>query len=187
MDEATAKRYREILRESLQGVATDVPELVNHLGAKHDDILVLSDLNGDYIQSGVSLDQRGLALQSLGVAFRLSQQALSNLEDGVDTEWVLLCAMECQRLVKRTAGWCLGIELGNARTAISLRSKKAKKAADALHSKPGGTRDKQKEIRDAWQSGKYSSRDVCAEQECAHLGMSFSAARKALRNVPMTT
>lgn len=54
MDEATAKRYREILRESLQGVATDVPELVNHLGAKHDDILVLSDLNGDAIQSGVS-------------------------------------------------------------------------------------------------------------------------------------
>ena len=39
-------------------------------------------------------------------------------------------------------------------------------------------------IKAAWASGKYSSRDVCAEQEAAALGMSFSIARKALRNTP---
>ena len=60
----------------------------------------------------------------------------------------------------------------------------AKAAANTLHSKPGGSRDKQKAIRGAWRSGKYKSRDVCAEQESAELNMSFSTARKALRNVP---
>lgn len=87
-------------------------------------------------------------------------------------------------------GYCRGaafgivIEDGAHRVAQSNRGKTA---ADALHSKPGGSRDKMEEIRAAWASGKYSSRDVCAEQECAALGMSFSAARKALRNTPQPT
>ena len=67
------------------------------------------------------------------------------------------------------------------------RRTNAKAAADALHNKPGGNREKQDAIRAAWQSGKYSSRDVCAEQECGHIGMSFSAARKALRNIAKPT
>jgi hypothetical protein len=77
-----------------------------------------------------------------------------------------------------------------ATTLAAIRDKKqvdARSAANALHNKPGGSRDKQDAIRSAWKSGKYSSRDVCAEQECAHIGMSFSAARKALRNVPLGT
>lgn len=57
-------------------------------------------------------------------------------------------------------------------------------AANARHSKPGGSRDKQQKIRMIWASGKYSSRDICAEQEGAALGMSFSSARKALRGEP---
>lgn len=65
-----------------------------------------------------------------------------------------------------------------------LKSGLAKKAAEARHSAPGGARDKAQAIRDAWASGKYSSRDICAEQESAALGMSFSTARKALRGVP---
>jgi hypothetical protein len=60
----------------------------------------------------------------------------------------------------------------------------AKKGGDALHSRPGGSREKAAKIRAAWATGKYSSRDVCAEQECAALQMSFSSARKALRNTP---
>lgn len=60
----------------------------------------------------------------------------------------------------------------------------ARAAANALHSKPGGSRDKQAAIKKAWASGKYTSRDICAEQESAALGMSFSAARKALRGTP---
>jgi len=60
----------------------------------------------------------------------------------------------------------------------------ARNAANTRHSKVGGSREKAQQIRTIWASGKYSSRDLCAEQECAALGMSFSAARKALRNTP---
>jgi hypothetical protein len=60
----------------------------------------------------------------------------------------------------------------------------ARSAADARHSMPGGSREKRRQIIAAWASGKYSSRDICAEQECAALGMSFSTARKALRGTP---
>ncbi len=64
------------------------------------------------------------------------------------------------------------------------RSQNAQTAANALHDKPGGSRDKQNQIRTTWASGKYSSRNVCAEQECAGLNMSYDAARKALTNTP---
>ena len=57
-------------------------------------------------------------------------------------------------------------------------------AADARHNQPGGSRDKQQQIREIWATGKYSSRDRCVEVECAELDMSISAARKALRNTP---
>lgn len=63
----------------------------------------------------------------------------------------------------------------------------ARAAANARHSRPGGSRDKRKKIQEIWESGKYSSRDICAEQECAALEMSFSAARKALRGTPDPT
>ena len=64
------------------------------------------------------------------------------------------------------------------------RSQNAKTAANALHDKPGGSRDKQNQIRTIWASGKYSSKNICAEQECAELDMSYDAARKALTNIP---
>lgn len=63
-------------------------------------------------------------------------------------------------------------------------SKRAQAAANALHDKPGSSRDKQAAIRAIWATGKYQSRAICAEQECAALNMSFDAARKALRNTP---
>lgn len=71
---------------------------------------------------------------------------------------------------------------GALKWAAGVRRKNTK-AADAKHDKPGGSRDKRKKIIDAWQSGKYTSKDTCAEQEAAAIGMSFSVARKALRNV----
>lgn len=64
------------------------------------------------------------------------------------------------------------------------RRQVARKAADARHDQPGGSRDKQRRILESWMSGKYSSKDVCAEEECGALGMSFSAARRALKNAP---
>ena len=183
-DSETAKRYQEMLRESLENVAMDVPELVTHLKAEFSEILELSDLNGEAVKNSNSLDQRSLVLQNLGVAFRLSRQALINLEQGVETEWVVLCAMECQRLVKRTAGWCLGIQLGHSKAQLDARSYAAQKAANILHDKPGGSRDKQKAIRDIWATGKYTTRNICAEEEYQGLKMSYDAARRALRNTP---
>lgn len=63
------------------------------------------------------------------------------------------------------------------------RKENARAAANARHNLPGGSRDKQRKIREIWASGKYASRDICAEQECAALEMSFTAARKALKNL----
>ncbi len=62
--------------------------------------------------------------------------------------------------------------------------KRGKDAADALHSKPNGSRAKQELIRAIWAGGTFTSRDRCAEEQCAALGMSFSSARRALRNTP---
>jgi hypothetical protein len=68
--------------------------------------------------------------------------------------------------------------------SVAWRRQTAKAAANARHNQPGGSRDKRRQIREIWAMGKCSSRDLCAEQECAALGMSFSAARKALTNTP---
>lgn len=68
--------------------------------------------------------------------------------------------------------------------ASVARTKRAKAAAEALHGKPGGSRWKANEIRSLWATGKFSSRDECAEQEWEALGMSPSSARRALRNTP---
>ena len=64
------------------------------------------------------------------------------------------------------------------------RKRAAQDAANARHSKPGGSRERQTKIRNIWASGKYSSRNVCAEEECAALGMSYPTARRALTNTP---
>ena len=64
------------------------------------------------------------------------------------------------------------------------RSQNARNAANARHDQAGGTRDKQQRIRDIWATGKYKTRVQCAEQEHEKLGMSLSAALKALRNTP---
>jgi len=68
-------------------------------------------------------------------------------------------------------------------SATNKKSDNAKKAADARHDKPGGSRDLKKQMQSIWLSGKYSSKDICAEEECKAVGLSFSAARKALRNL----
>lgn len=64
------------------------------------------------------------------------------------------------------------------------RKQNARKAADARHNQPGGSREKRQQIREIWATGKYSSRDLCAEHEFADLGISYSTARKALKNTP---
>ena len=75
-----------------------------------------------------------------------------------------------------------------ANTEKKLEQKRASArgaaAANALHNRPGSSRDKRAAIQALWATGKYSSRDMCAEQECAALEMAFGTARKALRNTP---
>ena len=66
-------------------------------------------------------------------------------------------------------------------------SQRGRVGADALHNRPHGDRWKKAEIQKLWASGKYTTRDICAEQECAAFDMSFSTARKALRNTPNPT
>lgn len=78
----------------------------------------------------------------------------------------------------------LRVQLSPEEMAKAIRVAAAKKAADDRHGKPGGTRSKRDQILQRWMSGKYSSRDHCAEQECAAIGISFSTARKSLRNAP---
>ncbi len=64
------------------------------------------------------------------------------------------------------------------------RHELAKKAANARYDQPGGTREKHEKLRAAWASGRYNSRNACADAECAALGMSYSSARKALKGTP---
>lgn len=76
---------------------------------------------------------------------------------------------------------------GATRAPASLKqwmSERGRIAANARHDQPGGSRDKADRMRQIWASGKYTSKDRCAEEECGALGMSFSAARRALRNEP---
>lgn len=59
--------------------------------------------------------------------------------------------------------------------AVNMRHKKFK-----AENKP-----REEEIREIWASGKYSTRDICAEEEYNGLGFSsFKSARKALTNTP---
>jgi hypothetical protein len=68
------------------------------------------------------------------------------------------------------------------------RSKAGRRAADARHAQPGGAKDRIEKIRAAWSTGKYTSRDDCAEREYSALGFgSFKAARRALSGTPVPT
>jgi len=71
--------------------------------------------------------------------------------------------------------------------SAAWRKQNAAAAANAKHNKPGGSRDKQRLIREIWARGIYASKDICAEQECVELDMSFKAARRALINQPKPT
>lgn len=64
-------------------------------------------------------------------------------------------------------------------------SQVGKIAAEARHSKEGGSRDLRDKIRKVWAQGNYSTRDYCAEEEYAGLGFnSFKTARNALVKTP---
>jgi hypothetical protein len=63
-------------------------------------------------------------------------------------------------------------------------SARGKHAAEVRHGSPGKSRDKRAQMRAAWASGEYASREECAEKKHAAVGLSFSRARLALTNTP---
>ena len=88
---------------------------------------------------------------------------------------------EAWNLVASAAYW-LGICKGGGaynEIARDVKSQQARQNAETGHNKPGGSTEKAKQIREVWSSGKYSNRSFCAEQECAALGMSYDAVRRA--------
>jgi hypothetical protein len=93
-----------------------------------------------------------------------------------------------QRLLSEAvlSALAVGLELrdSNPEAAKAMLSQLQRERVNKRHDAKGGSRDKANRMREIWATGKYTSRDICAEQECAGLGMSFSTARKVLRNAP---
>ena len=56
--------------------------------------------------------------------------------------------------------------------------------ANKKHDMPGGSRDKQNQMRKLWAIGDYTSRNSCALEEHVRLGLGYETARKALNNTP---
>ncbi len=128
----------------------------------------------------------------LRLAFAINQYADATWEDGNYSQTIY-------HLDEAVFTLCLAYKLRDDQASLEFsiveaerrvakyNSERAKHAADTGHDRKGGSRDKQKQIRDIWATGKYTNRDICAEQECAALKMSFSTARRALRNTPEPT
>lgn len=64
------------------------------------------------------------------------------------------------------------------------QSRNGLNAANIRHDKPGGSREKRKNICELWATGNYTNRDICADEEYAALGISRKTARTALINTP---
>lgn len=64
------------------------------------------------------------------------------------------------------------------------RKAQARKGADTVHNKAGGSRDRKAQAQAIWAEGNYTSRDICAEQECAALGVTFKTFRDYLIGTP---
>ncbi|MDE2155827.1 MAG: hypothetical protein KGJ32_08075 [Xanthomonadaceae bacterium] len=147
---------------------------------------VADGLTGDEIfqqaRAGLGLDfmpDDRLLIATMCAAYACEALMADKAGDTVTAWTYMLDAVACREGVEGAAR-----ELEVANNALSFM---AKKAANALHDKPGGSRSRQQEMRDIWASGKYTNRDRCAEEECGALGISFSAARKALRKTPNPT
>lgn len=121
-----------------------------------------------------------------------AESLMQQIDEGNAKREAMLSKMECafNAFARGELDFNEQVKAGNA-LAMALseiitvaRKRQATKASNSLHSQPGGSRDKQDKIRELWATGKYKSRTDCALKECSQIGMSYDAARKALRNVP---
>lgn len=93
--------------------------------------------------------------------------------------------ISAERNKARMLGVILETQARMATATKNQVTQQAKAAADARHSRPGGSRDKQAAIKAAWASGIYGDRDLCATEEYEALGFgAWGTARRALRNTP---
>ena len=143
----------------------DLKEGIEHLRDHHLVHVARAKAVFDELTSGLPvIEEQGDDVDYLdAIANRLNSVIKENLDADSIFEFLSLC----------------GVRIAKLRA-----SNRGRMNAEIRHSQPGGSREKQAQIKAAWASGNYSSRDICAEQECAGLDMSFSVARKALRNTP---
>ena len=133
---------------------------------------------------GPESPRTGLAAQSIHSAQLLVAQAREAL-DSKDALAAFRLLNKAQQGLLAAVGHRLGIAFGQLEGAASAsRRATAKKAAESRHDRPGGTRDKREQIRAIWASGKYATREICAEEEHEALDTSYSTARKALYSTP---
>ena len=81
-------------------------------------------------------------------------------------------------------GVIMGLEKAKSDPEVweAISSERGRQTVEARYSKPDGTYDRQAKIKKIWASGKYASRDICAEEEYASIGFgSFKSARNALK------
>ncbi|MEW9623251.1 hypothetical protein [Rhodanobacter geophilus] len=78
------------------------------------------------------------------------------------------------------AGIILQVAVAVVRAQQVIAGDKGKAAVMKRHAAPGGSHDLAGAVRAEWASGKYKSRDVCADQVHVKIGLSYKAARNAL-------
>lgn len=154
---------------------------------------VASPTAGDLAQKEVRLAELGLSLARMEHQSRLPQGDVElgpQLFNDAETKSRMLAEVaksgHVARIIKPSV-----LQKGALKSNSSMkigspewRQQNARLAANARHDKPGGSRDQNRKICEIWATGKFNSRDRCAEEECGALNMTYSAARNALKNTP---
>ncbi len=174
ISEYVSRCFPEINSRFEQFIDGVPPEMAGHLGDELQDVLFGEERDASL-------------LGGLGEVFYLPLLCLAYAHDALVADYAGRTG-DAWMLIMESAYW-LGLSKGghvynDVRKIV--RTDEARARAKKMHAKPGGSNEKRLAIQAIWASGKYSSRDVCAEQEADALGMSFSTARKALRGTPDT-
>ena len=88
------------------------------------------------------------------------------------------------KLLAAPPAWELVTAIAVIRAQQVIAGDKGKAGVNKRHTAPGGSRDLAGEVRKAWASGEYKSREKCAEAVHEHIGLSRKAARNALIGTP---
>lgn len=132
--------------------------------------------------AGSNIDQV-MATSSARILADLAAEACSAYERGV-AEAEVATYVDVARKANAEG---LVAELESTKKQLEAESKELAQSllgqagAEALHSQPGGSRDKRAQILAIWRTGKYTTKTRCASEEHEALGMSYDTAMKALR------